>query len=147
MLLPVCVWGSQPSAADESVTVRIRTDETVRGILPPVVQQNLTIAPDRSALAQQMASRAPLERAAPLILIIVGAIAVVQIAEMVNEMVREYYYGGVIVDGRKSPPEITNDPRVPANTVIVFQADGTATQIKGGELSAGLLESVLNKVK
>ena len=142
-LLSVCMCASRKVQADGLLTVRIRADETVRGILPPVTLQNLTIDPDRSAIAHEMASRAPPERAAPVILIIVGAIALVQIAEMVNEMVHQFYYGGVVIDGRKTPPEITNDPKIPPNMVFVFQGDGTVRQFKGGELPAGLLEAVL----
>jgi hypothetical protein len=93
-----------------------------------------------------MASRAPPGRAAPIILIIVGAIAVVQIVEMVNEMVHQFYYGGVVIDGRKIPPEITNDLKVPPNVIIVFQTDGTVKQFKSGELPTGFL-NFLVKVK
>jgi hypothetical protein len=137
---------SQQAQADELFTVHIRADETIRGILPPIMLQDLTVNPDRSAIAHELASRAPPERAAPVILIIVGAIALVQIVEMVNEMVHQFYYGGVVIDGRKTPPEITNDPKVPPNMVFVFQGDGTVQRFKSGELPTNLLESVL-KVK
>jgi hypothetical protein len=143
MLLPASTRTSCQLRGDELLTVRIRADETVRGVLPPIALQNLIVAPDQSAAARQMANRAPPGRAAPVILIIVGAIALVQIVEMINEMVRQFYYGGIVVDGRKSPPEITNDPKVPPNMVLVFQGDGTVQQFKSGELPTGLLESVL----
>lgn len=129
--------------AEDLLTVRIRADETVRGILPPVTLQALTVDPDQSAIAREMASRAPPARAAPVILIIYGAIALVQIVEMVNEMVRQFYYGGVVIDGRKTPPEITNDPKIPPNMIFVFQSDGAVRQFKSGELPNGLLDSVL----
>jgi hypothetical protein len=129
--------------AEDLLKVRIRADEAVRGVLPPIVTGTRVIDPDRSPLARELASRAPPERAAPIILIIVGAIALVQIVEMVNEMVHEFYYGGVVIDGRKTPPEITNDVKVPPNMIFVFQADGTVKQFKSGELPSGLLGSVL----
>jgi hypothetical protein len=143
VLLSIYMSALCQSQADGLFMVRIRTDETVRGALPPIALQNLAINPDRSDIARQMASRAPPGRAAPVILIIVGAIALVQIVEMVNEMVREFYYGGVVIDGRKTPAEITNDPKIPPNMIFVFQGDGTVQHFKSGELPTGLLESVL----
>jgi hypothetical protein len=133
--------------ADELVNVRIRADETVRGVLPPISTQSLVITTDQSAAAQELARHAPPERAAPIILIIAGAIAVVQLAQMVNEMVREVWYGGVIIDGRKAPPEITNDPRVPPNMVFLYQGDGTVRQFNRGELSPDILAAVLKGKK
>jgi hypothetical protein len=127
--------------------VRIRVDEAVRGVLPPISMQGLVITPDQSATARELAQRAPPERAAPVILIIVGAIAVVQLAQMINEMVREVWYGGVIIDGRKTPPEITNDPRIPPNKVFVYQGDGTVKQFNRGELPPEVLEAVLKGKK
>ena len=44
---------------------------------------------------------------------------------------------------RKTPPEITNDPKVPANMIFVFQSDGTVKQFKSGELPTELVSSVL----
>ena len=85
-LLSVSIGLSRQLRADELLMVRIRADETVRGVLPPIALQNLTVTPDQSATARQMASRAPRERAAPVILIIVGAIALVQIVAMSDDM-------------------------------------------------------------
>jgi hypothetical protein len=129
--------------ANDAFSVLIRADEQVRGILPPVATRTLTIQPDLSPAAQDMASRAPAGRAVPVILIMVGAIGLVQIGQMINEMVRQVYYGGVVVDGRKTPPEITNDPKIPPSMVLVFQADGTVKQFSGGDVPANLLELVL----
>ena len=94
-----------------------------------------------------MAARAPSDRAAPVILIIVGALALTQIVQMIDELVRQFYYGGVIIDGRKSPPEISNDPRIPANMVFVYDSNGTVKQFKSGELPTRLLASVLTRAK
>lgn len=128
---------------DQLYSVRIRTDETVRGLLPPIELQNLTTEQDHSEFAQQMAARAPPGRAVPVILIIVGALALTQIIQLVHELGRQYYYGGVVIDGRKSPPEISNDPKIPANMVFVFSADGSVRQFSGGAVPVDLLESVL----
>jgi len=133
---------SQP---DETFSLRFRADESVRGLIPPIAQRNLKIEPDHSAAARELASRGPAGRAAPVILIIAGAFALTQILQLVNELVRQYYYGGVVIDGRKSPPEISNDPRIPANMVFVFAPDGSLRQYKSGELPADSLPSVLKK--
>ena len=142
-LLSTYLSGVRQLRAEGLLTVRIRADEVVRGVLPPIALRSLTISPDMSSSAIEMRSRAPAERAAPIILVIVGAIALVQIVQMINEMVRQFYHGGVVIDGRKVPPEITNDPKIPAHLILVFQADGTVRQFSAGELPSNLLESVL----
>jgi hypothetical protein len=143
VILATCLSGARQLRADGLLEVRVRADEVVRGVLPPIALRSLTISPDMSPTARELQSRAPAERAAPVILIIVGALALVQIVEMINEMVRQFYYGGVIIDGRKTPPEITNDPKIPAHVILVFQADGTVKQFSAGELPSSLLETVL----
>jgi hypothetical protein len=127
--------------------VRIRADETVRGLLPPVALRNLVVEPDRSPDASELAKHAPGERAAPIILVIVGALTLIQILEMIKEMVREYYYGGVLIDARKSPPNILNDLRIPANTLVLIQPDGTIGHFSVDSLPADLLETVLRAKK
>jgi hypothetical protein len=52
-----------------------------------------------------------------------------------------------LIDGPKSPPEITNDPEIPPNMVFVFMTDSTVRQFKGGGLPSGLLKSVLKAAK
>jgi hypothetical protein len=146
-LLSICLSTSAQAQSDESFEVRIRLDETVRGLISPIAQRGLTIAPDKSFAARELASRAPPGRAGPVILILVGALALTQIAQLVNELVRQYYYGGVVIDGRKSPPEISNDPRIPANMVFVFASDGGLQQFKSGELPANFLASALKTPK
>jgi hypothetical protein len=103
-----------------TVTVRIRADESVRALIPTIEQRNLTIEPDRSEAAQTLAQRAPPSKAFPIILIIVGAIAVVELFTMIRELVRQVYYGGVLIDTRSQPPTITNDPTIPADMVFVI---------------------------
>jgi hypothetical protein len=126
-------------------SVRIRGDESVRSLLPPIAQQNLSITPDQSAAAREMATRAPPERAAPIILIIVGAIALVKIVEMIHELGREFYYGGVIIDARKSPPEISNDVKIPPGMVFVFEGDGSVKQFRSDDVPAELVAAVLRR--
>jgi hypothetical protein len=93
----------------DTVTVRIRADDSVRAGIPPIVQRNLTIESDQSEEAKELARRSPDTRAAPIILIIVGAIAVTELLQMIKELLRQIYYGGVVIDTRSQPPSVTND--------------------------------------
>jgi hypothetical protein len=142
-MIPVFLVHRAEAQSDETFEVRIRADETARGVLPPIALRNLKIEPDQSPEARALAGRAPPERAVPVILIITGAMVLTQIVQIINELIRQYHYGGVVIDGRKTPPEITNDPKVPANMIFVFQNDGSVKQFKSGELPTGLLSSVL----
>jgi hypothetical protein len=147
----IAVIGSFAEASyaqsQDLIPVRIRGDESVRSLLPPIAQQNLAITPDQSAVAREMVARAPPERAAPIILIIVGAIALIKIVEMIHELGREFYYGGVTIDARKSPPEISNDVKIPSGMVLVFQADGSVRQFRSDELPVELVAAVLRRGK
>jgi hypothetical protein len=142
------VWICFPEQAraetSDVITIRIRADETVRSLLSPIELHNLTIEPDHSQAAQDMAARAPPGRAVPIILIIVGALALTQIAQIVRELARQSYYGGVLIDGRKSPPEVSNDPKIPANMVFVFQQDGSVQHFASANMTTDLLASLLS---
>jgi hypothetical protein len=63
---------------DGMVTIRIRADDSVRAIIPPIAQRNLTIEPDQSEAAQDLARRSPPQKAVPVIFIIIGAMALTQ---------------------------------------------------------------------
>jgi hypothetical protein len=105
--------------------------------------RTVTIAPDNSASAKALRSRAPPDRAVPLILVIVGAVALIDILQMIKELARQSYYGGVIIDCTKSPPEISSDLKVPANIIIVLQRDGNVRKFTNGDVPSELLASVL----
>jgi len=99
------------SEQGDMVMVRVRADEGVRAIIPPIVQGNLKIEPDQSEDSKELARRSPETRAAPFMLIIVGAIAVTELAQMIREMLRQVYYGGVVIDTRLQPPNVTSSLR------------------------------------
>jgi hypothetical protein len=128
---------------DEMITVSIRTDETVRAVIPPIAQADLTITPDQSEAAKDLARRSPPDRAVPIILIIVGAIAAVELLQMIKEMLRQYYYGGVLIDARLKPPSIKSDPTIPANMVFVIDASGKTNRYTTDQFSLESLSSVL----
>ena len=79
---------------DGMVTVRIRADDSVRAIIPPIAQGNLTIEPDQSEAAEDLARRSPPQRAVPVFFIIIGAMAVTELVQMIRDMLRQVYYGG-----------------------------------------------------
>jgi hypothetical protein len=142
-LLPFGLPETSRAQGNDRVEVRIRTDDTVQGALPPIALDDVSVTVDQSQAAQELASRVPPTRAVPVILIIAGALAIGEIAQLVKEMVREFYYGGVIIDGRKSPPEIQNSPTVPANMVFVFLPDGTLREFKSGEIPSEVFNLAL----
>lgn len=129
-----------------TVTVRIRADESVRMIIPPIAQGSMTIEPDQSEEAKELAKRSPDTRAVPVILLIFGAIAVTELLQMIKELVRQTYYGGVVIDTRSQPPSVTNDPKIPANMVLVVDANGTTRRFTSDQFTLDVLSLAL-KVK
>jgi hypothetical protein len=128
-----------------SVAVQIRVDDSVRGLVPPVLLNTVRIEPDSSAFAGDLVRRSPPARAVPVIFIIVGTLTVPIVLQMIQELLREAYYGGVVIDARSTPPNITSDPRIPANMVFVTNADGKTNQYTSNQLSTDLLRKILNK--
>jgi hypothetical protein len=128
------------SQQSETVIVRIRADEAVRAVIPPIVQENLKIKPDQSEEAKDLAVRAPPERAFPIIFIIVGAIALVQLLQMINQLLRQLYYGGVVIDMRSQPPSVTSDPKIPANMIFVIDTDGKTSRFTNDQFSLDVLK-------
>jgi hypothetical protein len=127
----------------DTVTIRIRVDESVRAVIPPIVQRNLMIELDQSEEAKDLARRSPPERAVPIIFIIAGAMAVPVVLQMIREALRQTYYGGVILDMRSQPPSVTSDPKIPGNMVFVVDIGGKTTRYTSDQLSPELLGSLL----
>jgi hypothetical protein len=128
---------------DDTVTVRIRVDDTVRQIIPPILQRKLTIEQDQSEEANELIRRSPPARAVPVIFIIVGAMAVPVVLQMVREALRQIYYGGVLIDMRTQPSTVTSDPRVPGNMVFVIDSNGKASQFTSDQLTPAMLGELL----
>jgi hypothetical protein len=127
----------------ENVTVRMRVDESVRASIPILVQKNLTIEPDQSQEAKELAGLSPPERALPIIFIVVGALTVPVVVQMIREALRQTYYGGVIIDIRTEPPSVRSDPKIPGNMVFVIEAGGKATRYTSDQLSPELIGTLL----
>jgi hypothetical protein len=128
------------------VTIRIRADESVRAVISPIAEESLTIEPDQSEEAKDLSRRSPPGRALPIIFIIVGAIAVTELLQMIKELLRQVYYGGVIIDTRSQPPSVTSDPKIPANMTFVVDANGKTNQFTNDQFSLDVLKLAL-KVK
>ena len=126
-----------------TVTLRMRVDESVRAAIPPLAQKSLTIEPDRSQEAKELALRSPPERAIPIIFIIAGAMAVPMVLQMIREALRQTYYGGVIIDLRAQPPSVMNDPKIPGNMVFVIETGGKTTRYTSDQLSPELIGTLL----
>jgi hypothetical protein len=127
----------------DTVTIRIRVDESVRAAIPPIMQRNLTIEPDQSDEAKALAGRSPPGRAIPIIFIIAGAMAVPMVLQMIREALRQTYYGGVMLDMRSQPPSVTSDPKIPGNMVFVIETDGKTTRYTSDQLSPEVLGALL----
>jgi hypothetical protein len=131
------------SQVDDTVTIRIRIDDSVRQAIPPLVQRNLTIERDQSEEADELIRRSPPARAVPIIFIVVGAMAVPVVLQMMREALRQVYYGGVLIDIRAQPPAVTSDPKIPGNMVFLIDRDGKTTQFTSDQLNPTLLAQLL----
>jgi hypothetical protein len=127
----------------ETVTVRMRVDDSVRAAIPLLAQKTLIIEQDRSQEATDLALRSPPERAVPIIFIIVGALTLPMVLQMIREALRQTYYGGVIIDMRTEPPSVTSDPKIPGNMVFVIETGGKTTRYASDQVSPELIGSLL----
>ena len=121
------------------VEIRFRVDDSVRQSIPLMLQQKLKIEVDESQEAKELIRNSPPARAVPIFFIIAGVMAVPVIAQMIREALRQFYYGGVLIDLRLQPPSITSDLKIPANMVFVINADGKSNQYKSDQLSPELV--------
>jgi hypothetical protein len=131
------------SQQDDTVTIRIRVDDSVRQSIPPILQRSLTIEQDQSEEANELVRRSPPARAVPIMFIIAGAMAMPVILQMIRESLRQIYYGGVLIDTRLKPANVKNDLSIPANMVFVIDADGKTNRYTSDQLSPDLLAQLL----
>jgi len=76
---------------------------------------------------------------------IAGALTVPVILQMIQELLRQRYYGGVVIDTRAQPVNVTSDPRIPANMVFVITSDGKTVEYTSSQIGADVLRSFLGK--
>jgi hypothetical protein len=139
----ICFASTARGQTDGMASVRIRVDDIARAVLPPIEQKNLKIEPDNSEEAKALAERVPSGRALPILVIIAGAIAVAELLKMIQELYRQTYYGGVVIDTREQPPMISSDPRIPGNMVFVIDTTGSVTKYTGDQFSIDALKAAL----
>jgi hypothetical protein len=111
-------------AESATVAVRLRADSTVVQSVPADARQRLRISPDRSPAAKELAAQVPPEKAVPIILIAVGVMSLPVLFSSIQEMIRQYYYGGVIFDARTTPISVINSKSMPSNMVLYIAPDG-----------------------
>ena len=141
-----CCFSSRAQTNGASIDVQIRADESAKStIFTPVSLQRLNVTVDSSSDAKVLQQATPKSRAVPLFYLIAGAIAVIVILEMIQELLRRTEYGGVIIDLRKVPPLVSNDLKVPAGFVFVVTPSGAVTKYTSDELSLSALQTVLKQ--
>jgi hypothetical protein len=113
-----------------TVDVSIRLDDSAVKAIPIDARQNLSITRDNSPEAAELIAAAPPQKAIPVIFLAVGALSIPVIWDAILEMVRETEYGGVIIDTRRRPPEVTNNKKIPAGFVFVIHEDGSTEKME-----------------
>jgi len=134
------------SQTNDSVSVRIRLDESALKVIPLKERQQLNVSKDSSAYAQEMIAAAPPQNAIPIILIAVGILAIPMIWEAILEMIREVEYGGVIFDLQQRPPEITNSRTVPSGIILIIRPDGSFERMDSQNFSKTTIQGFFNTV-
>ena len=86
-----------------------------------------------------MIKETPPGRAVPIIFIVVGVLSIPVIWDIVREMLRREYYGGVIIDARQTPALITHDKTLPAEIVLFIGPDGKSQRYEAQNISEDLL--------
>lgn len=137
------IVGSGYCEDGDVIMLRMRIDEGVRQAIPPILQQNLSIEPDASDEAREMKRRSPAVRAAPVIFIVVGGLALPVIWKVVQAALRQVYYGGVLLDLRSQPPLLTSDPKIPANVILVIDANGKVERLTSEQFTPATLGQIL----
>jgi hypothetical protein len=140
----VCGAISPVSAQVGSAEVRIRLDDSALKTIPLTTRQQLAISQDTSPIAQDFIASAPPQKAIPIILIAVGVLSVPIIWNAILEMIRETEYGGIIIDLRQHPAEITNSKKIPADYVMIISQDGKEEIMESLKFSQTTLSKLLS---
>lgn len=126
--------------------VTFRLDQSALEAIPSDLRPSLKIERDNSSEAASLSNAAPTGRGNPLFFRVFGLLGILVIFREILEMVRQAYYGGVIIDIRQSPPLITNSKSIPANMIFVIDKDGTITQYKSEEFNESILSGIFGKL-
>jgi hypothetical protein len=127
----------------EMAEVELRLDTEVFQGIPRNARQKLNAHQDTSAYAEEMIRAVPSQKAVPVILIAVGMLSIPIIWSSIQEMLREYYYGGVLIDTRKNPPSITNSKRIPNDMIFIIDSNGITVKYNSNEFTQSVLTRFL----
>jgi hypothetical protein len=128
-----------------TIAVRLRADSTVVQGLPPDVRQNLRISQDSSPAAKKLAAQSPPGRFVPIILIAVGVMSIPILYSSVREMVRQTYFGGVIIDARTTPVSVINSKSIPENIVLYIAPNGKPKRYSAQDITPEVFAKFLGK--
>jgi hypothetical protein len=134
---------SSNSQQSDNFFVQMRLEDSSLQQIPPSLRQSVAITRDVSAEAHRLKQESPPERGVPVFFILLGALSVPVVWQSMMEMIRQYYYGGVIIDAREKPPLISNSHSVPANMVFFIDANGKARQFRSQDFSEAVLKGLL----
>jgi hypothetical protein len=132
-------------AESATVAVRLRADSTVLQSVPPGVRQHLQVSQDRSPAAKELAAQAPPEKAVPIILIAVGVMSIPVLYSSILEMIRQTFFGGVIIDARTKPVSVINSKSVSANMVLYIAPDGKSQYYSAFQFKLSDLDPLAEK--
>ena len=88
--------------------------------------KNITAAPNSET-----------DRGLPIIVIIIGVVALIALVKEIINVYRDLKYGGLIVQDKGGELVIKNDPRLPGHVIIVKDRRGVTIHELSGELTTG----------
>lgn len=140
----VCILGLglRSALAQEAAQIRIQLDQQALNTLPGDERAGLEVTEDKSPEAQALKKRSPPGKAVPIIYIVIGILSIPSILAAVQEMLRRYQYGGVIIDTRTSPVTIRHDPSVQGELALVIRADGSVETFHSTVVTQDFIKSV-----
>jgi hypothetical protein len=83
------------------------------------------------------------DRGVPIVVIIVGIVALVVLVKEIIAIYRDLKYGGLVIEDRGKRLVIRNDPRLPGRVIVVKDKRGVAIHELKGDISASELLKAL----
>jgi hypothetical protein len=109
------------------------------------LRAGLAIHDDNSPEAERLKSQVPSGKAIPVVLIIIGILSIPVLWNSIQEMLRERYWGGVLIDSRSTPPTIVNSDKVPAKFVFIIDANGKITKYDALDFDENALTNLFSR--
>lgn len=120
------------SQAESTVSFRLRVPEAHRNILRDALPADVEQISDSDVKG--------------IVYIFVGAVLLAYLAKVIMSLRRDMVYGGIIIDLRREPVEITTDKALSGGVILVIGADGNYTLYDRAEIEnpSALVEVLLN---